>query len=78
MREVDQALARAYGQTSTGRAAPTEPSVTPPPPHFSVEPSPASSSQPGTSLKWPATVRALEREHRHDDGQTCDPETTRP
>jgi len=50
MREVDQALARAYAQRG-----PAEHSSPLPAPHFSV-PDP-------TTLHWPATVRALEREH---------------
>jgi protein-tyrosine kinase len=62
MREVDQALARVYG-ASQARPAPQEPSAAPPPPHFSLDsptyPVPRSSS----ILKWPATVRTLERDH---------------
>jgi protein-tyrosine kinase len=50
MREVDQALARAYAQRIT-----TEHAGLPPAPHFTV-PDP-------TTLSWPTTVRALEREH---------------
>lgn len=50
MREVDQALARAYAQRG-----PAEHAGLPPAPHFSV-PDPA-------ALMWPATVRALERDH---------------
>ena len=46
MREVDQALARAYARRGSDR---------PSGPHFAVPDSPA--------LAWPATVRALEREH---------------
>jgi protein-tyrosine kinase len=50
MREVDQALARAYAQPGASERA-----GHPPAPHFTV---------PGqVTLNWPATVRALEREH---------------
>jgi protein-tyrosine kinase len=64
MREVDQALARGYGQSHSqpqARPASNEPPVAPPPPHFPIEAAPASQS--ALSLKWPTTVRALEREH---------------
>jgi protein-tyrosine kinase len=57
MGDIDQALARAYP-----RRPPSEPSASPPPPHFSVE-APASSVGASSSLEWPQTVRALEREH---------------
>ncbi|HWE35017.1 MAG TPA: CpsD/CapB family tyrosine-protein kinase [Isosphaeraceae bacterium] len=58
MREVDQALARAYGRPAGGndRAAP------PPAPHFAVGPR-ATGRVEGVALRWPETVRALEREH---------------
>jgi Mrp family chromosome partitioning ATPase len=60
MREVDQALARAYPPARRGGA---EPPPLPPAPHFAVEPD----SDPGPALadalQWPETVRALEREH---------------
>jgi protein-tyrosine kinase len=50
MREVDQALARAYAQRGASERA-----GLPPAPHFTVPD--------GITLSWPATVRALEREH---------------
>lgn len=58
MREIDQALARGYGASSSSRTTPPSP----PAPHFTVEPSVSSSSK-GVSLEWPETVRSLEREH---------------
>jgi Mrp family chromosome partitioning ATPase len=77
MREVDQALARAFAQRGT--AAEFEPGSTSahrptrtsgPGPHFPVAPAPAPSPAPAGSLRpalgslhWPATIRALEREH---------------
>lgn len=74
MRDLDQALAAAYDRDTSGRALsrtpsdsrlvearslelPNEPGAVPPPPHFHV---PGRRTQP---LTWPATVRALEREH---------------
>lgn len=57
MREVEQALARAYGRrevTVSPRSAPG-PFPGTPPPHFRL-------GDP-RGLTWPATVRALEREH---------------
>ena len=62
MREVDQALARVYGP-SQARPAPQEPSAAPPAPHFAVEPAPIPAVKSTSALRWPATVRALEREH---------------
>lgn len=60
MREVDQALARAYGQHGRNH----DPIAGPPGPHFPIEANPeASESTSATTLRWPATVRALEREH---------------
>jgi Mrp family chromosome partitioning ATPase len=62
MREVDQALARVYGTRST----PTDHPNHPPAPHFPLEPParPAQAAAPsGVSLKWPATVLTLERDH---------------
>ncbi len=60
MREVDEALARAYAQ----RVGPEHGGV-PPAPHFGVEvPATAEggvAAEP-VALQWPATVRALERE----------------
>ncbi len=58
MREVDQALARAYAQRDA-----TEHAAVPPAPHFEVE----SDATPRAeheirALHWPTTVRALERE----------------
>jgi protein-tyrosine kinase len=50
MREVDQALARAYAQRGASEHA-----GLPPAPHFTVPEA--------ITLSWPATVRALEREH---------------
>jgi protein-tyrosine kinase len=57
MADIDQALARAYA-----RRASVEPSGTPPAPHFTVE-APAQSAGVSTSLAWPQTVLALEREY---------------
>jgi protein-tyrosine kinase len=67
MRELDQALARAYGPTRTGTApgvvSPEHPARIPPP-HFSVEPGPDAPPSPTAGgLTWPETVLALEREH---------------
>jgi len=59
MGDIDQVLARAYA-----RRGPSEPSGSPPPPHFAVE-APSSSVGASTFLEWPPTVRALEREHGH-------------
>jgi Mrp family chromosome partitioning ATPase len=56
MQDVDRALARAFAR----RNAPSEASAVPPAPHFVVEPTRESAA---TSLKWPTTVLALEREH---------------
>lgn len=56
MREVDQVLARAYAARGTGDHPPL-----PPGPHFSVEPAPPRPDS--TELRWPETVRALERDH---------------
>jgi protein-tyrosine kinase len=55
MREVDQALARAYA----GRGPGDRP-TSPPGPHFTVDPG---SVAPVSSFAWPETIRALEREH---------------
>lgn len=58
MADVDQALARAYA-----RRGPSEPAGgSPPAPHFTVEPA-APADGPSAVLEWPATVRALERQH---------------
>jgi Mrp family chromosome partitioning ATPase len=57
MGDIDQALARAYA-----RRTPPELPGTPPPPHFTIEPPPRLAN-PGAELEWPATVRALERQH---------------
>lgn len=74
MREVDEALARAY-ESSEARADPAAATSAgpparpgwPPAPHFAVE-SPATpradlGAGDATSLDWPETVRALERAH---------------
>ncbi|HEV3122213.1 MAG TPA: cobalamin biosynthesis protein CobQ, partial [Isosphaeraceae bacterium] len=70
MREVDEALARAYpqdGAIDESRAA--APPALPVPraaraggPHFSVAP-PSALRGTAASLRWPPTIRALEREH---------------
>jgi Mrp family chromosome partitioning ATPase len=52
MRELDQALARAYGPAAAERTA------VPPPPHFPFEP-----RRHDAALGWPETVLALERQH---------------
>ncbi|CAN5907175.1 hypothetical protein BH23PLA1_BH23PLA1_33650 [soil metagenome] len=64
MREVDQALARAYALQEPATSSP-RPKPVPPRPHFPV---PGESSVPlpvstGPELVWPAVVQALEREH---------------
>ena len=70
MRDVDQALARAYARRDRN---PAEPRLSvPPPPHFTVEPPPAPTelaeldpiaAVASVRLEWPATVRTLERGH---------------
>lgn len=71
MREVDQALARVYASTATPATNPSRPASRAgagrgslPAPHFPVEPAgvPAGDFGPG-SLRWPETVRSLERAH---------------
>ncbi len=60
MREVDQALARAYGQRNA-----TPPSAVPPAPHVSPrtpDPEPGDFEPSPVGLEWPATVLTLERE----------------
>lgn len=60
MREVDQALARAYAQ----KRPPGEPEAVPPAPHLVPRPAPALDPyepEPIT-LRWPSTVLTLERE----------------
>ncbi len=57
MGDIDQALARAYA-----RRGPADAPNLAPPPHFTVEPGPRP-LDPGFTLDWPATVRALERDH---------------
>jgi Mrp family chromosome partitioning ATPase len=59
MREVDQALARAYGPRVEGQRRIAN---IPPGPHFGVEPDSREDPAP-RALSWPATVRSLEREH---------------
>jgi protein-tyrosine kinase len=70
MREVDQALARVYahrGSPSEHEPAARRPSrATASGPHFSVASTPTSGTDLYTTtgtLRWPATVRALERAH---------------
>lgn len=63
MGDIDHALARAYSR----RGPAGEPSTTPAP-HFAVDGPPGTLAadeprEPGIALEWPATVRALEREH---------------
>ena len=72
MGDIDQALARAFA-----RRVPADEASRTPAPHFAVDgppaPSPAPAAPgagrpardpaPGTTLEWPATVRALERGH---------------
>jgi Mrp family chromosome partitioning ATPase len=75
MREVDQALARAYAQRGAGEHGgtppaphlvprPAEPPADPAgtPPHFRIE-ADHSHALDLAALHWPATVRTLEREH---------------
>jgi Mrp family chromosome partitioning ATPase len=59
MGDIDRALARGYA-----RRGPAEPVGLPPSPHFAVD-APTQASPVGTSstLDWPKTVRALERQH---------------
>jgi Mrp family chromosome partitioning ATPase len=61
MREVDEALARGYPE----RAASTDRTpALPPRPHFGIEQCRDDERpKPAAVLHWPATVRALEREH---------------
>jgi protein-tyrosine kinase len=56
MREVDQALARAYAPRGAA-----EPPSRPPAPHFPIETPPCPDGS--AALHWPETIRALEREH---------------
>lgn len=61
MRDVDRALARAYGSapTSSARPGPAAPG-----PHFSIDAPDARLDPPEVPiLAWPETVRALERSH---------------
>lgn len=60
MREVDQALARAYP-----RRGASQPASTPSGPHFAIESDPSSATllTASSALNWPDTVCALEREH---------------
>ena len=66
MGEIDQALARAYAQPRERDRGldrlPGEPSG-PPAPHFPVAPGPEPRGLAEASLRWPETVRALERAH---------------
>jgi Mrp family chromosome partitioning ATPase len=57
MREVDEALARAFAQ----RVAPEHGGV-PPAPHFGIEAADVLDAPEPIALQWPATVRTLERE----------------
>ena len=57
MRDLDQALARAYAGAPTGARS----AATPPGPHFPVEP--AARPADATTLAWPEMVLALERSH---------------
>ncbi len=56
MQDVDGALARAFARRGASNEAP----ALPPAPHFVVEPQRGTAA---STLEWPATVRALEREH---------------
>jgi Mrp family chromosome partitioning ATPase len=62
MREVDDALARAYAQKDPGdhRAVPPAPHVSPARPDA---PGGVAFEPPGVSLRWPPTVLALERDY---------------
>src|SRR5689334_15389495 len=78
MREVDQALARAYGHSGSRGALEHEPERSATGalaqqaphrpggnagPHFAVAAQTAEPRGAAVSLRWPATVRTLEREH---------------
>lgn len=63
MREVDQALARAYAQRAGGAPASESPAHALPAPHFPVEPRGDRAAGPEAGLTWPPTVLALERSH---------------
>ena len=61
MREVDQALARAYAERGSAEHA-----AVPPPPHVSTrtsQPAPCGYDLPQVSLQWPEMVLTLEREY---------------
>lgn len=70
MRDVDQALARAFarrgpasGPEARAGSEPNAPAAWPPAPHFAVEAGPEDLSALSAPLEWPETVRALERAH---------------
>ncbi len=62
MGEIDQALARAYAQPRDRDRVPADPGG-PPAPHFPVAPGPGPRDLADAGLRWPETVRALERAH---------------
>ena len=63
MRDVEQALARAYGTDAGANHTPRPSSAIPPGPHFAVESAIPTQSTDAVVLSWPETVRALERAH---------------
>jgi len=62
MGEIDQALARAYAQPRDRDRVPADLGG-PPAPHFPVAPGPGPRDLADAGLRWPETVRALERAH---------------
>ena len=64
MGEIDQALARAYAQHRDRDRDRTPADLAgPPAPHFPVAPGPGPRGLADAGLRWPETVRALERAH---------------
>jgi Mrp family chromosome partitioning ATPase len=62
MRDLDQALARAFATTRTESGPDSPDRTTIPSPHFALEPG-RDRTRPATSLAWPEMILALEREH---------------
>lgn len=62
MREIDQALARAFAQQRERPAPSADRPSRPSGPHFPLA-EPPGAFAPEAQLRWPETIRALEREH---------------